>query len=205
MADQTQKVRNRYGRISSVYDLLETPMEWSVSRWREELMENVSGRVLEVGVGTGKNLPHYPAEVEVIAVDFSLRMLRKAKKKVPDASATARLVAADAEALCFADDTFDTVLTSCVFCSVPDPVQGLREIRRVCKPGATVVMLEHVRSEKPGFGPVMDVLNPVPVHVYGANINRETVKNLRRAGFHNIDVSDLWLDIMKKIVITVDK
>lgn len=114
------------------------------------------------------------------------------------------VAAADTEALCFQDETFDTVLTSCVFCSVPDPVQGLRKIRRVCKSGGTVVMLEHVRSEKPGLGLLMDVLNPVPVHLYGANINRNTIQNLQSAGFRDIRVSDLWLDIMKKIVITVD-
>ena len=91
--------------------------------------------------------------------------------------------------------------SSCVFCSVPDPVKGLKEIRRVCKSGGKVVMLEYVRSHKPVLGPLMDLMNPVPVHIYGANINRETVENLKRAGFRNIEVRDLWLDIVKLIII----
>ena len=111
----------------------------------------------------------------------------------------------DAQQMAFPDNTFDTVVTSCVFCSVPDPLAGLREIRRVCKPQGRVVMLEHVRSGHPFIGPLMDVLNPIPLTIYGANINRNTVHNLRLAGFRNISVTDLWFDIVIKIIAVNEK
>lgn len=80
----------------------------------------------------------------------------------------------------FADDTFDMVFTTCVFCSVPDPVKGLLEIRRVCKPNGKIIMIEHVRSEKKALGLVMDIFNPIIVNLYGANINRRTVDNVKK-------------------------
>jgi ubiquinone/menaquinone biosynthesis C-methylase UbiE len=88
---------------------------------------------------------------------------------------------------------------------VPLPVQGLEEIRRVCKPNGKIVMLEHVRSENKIIGPLMDLVNPLPLYFYGANINRNTVDNLKKAGFINIQVQDLWLDIFKKIIIINEK
>lgn len=106
----------------------------------------------------------------------------------------------DAQHLDFDGNSFDTVVATCVFCSVPLPVTGLQEIHRVCKPGGTVLMLEHVRSEGPMLGPLMDILNPLPLHFYGANINRRTVDNLRRAGFYDVEVTDLWKDIFKRII-----
>jgi len=165
-------------------------------------MKEVSGKVLEVGVGTGKNLKYYPWNVKITAIDFSPRMIDKAREKVRELERHFDLQVMDVQDMDFPDDCFDTVVTSCVFCSVPYPVKGLKEIRRVCKSGGKIVMLEHVRSQKPVLGPLMDILNPVPVLIYGANINRDTVQNLKLAGFRNIDIRDLWLDIVKLIVIT---
>lgn len=193
-------VRSRYDRIARFYDVLESPMERLATPWRTEIARELYGRVLEVGVGTGADVPYYPADIDVIAIDISGKMLWKAKAKFSDRN-NVGFVQMDVERLAFADNTFDCVLTACVFCSVPDPVHGLREMRRVCKEGGKIVMLEHVRSERPLLGPLMDALNPIPLHLYGANINRRTLDNLRRAGLGNIDVEDLWLDIFKKIVV----
>lgn len=201
--DKTSRtIRRRYSRIAPLYDLMEAPMEQGVSGWRRQIMEEVRGRVLEVGVGTGKNLPHYPPERQVVGIDFSRQMLRRTREKVPEAEEGVRvdLIEMDAEALAFPDRTFDTVLTSCVFCSVPDADAGLEEIHRVLRPGGRLVMLEHVRSEKPLLGPLMDLLNPIPVTIYGANINRRTVERVEEAGFELLEVTDLWLDIFKKIL-----
>ena len=112
-----------------------------------------------------------------------------------------QLLEMDAENMNFNDNSFDTVITSCVFCSVPDPVQGLKEIKRVCKNGGKIVMLEHVRSHKKVLGPLMDAFNFMPLHLYGANIYRETYDNLLKAGFdpHQIEVENVWLDIVKLI------
>ena len=198
----TRKIRKRYSRLARIYDFLEKPMEYSLAKWRQELMKEVSGKVLEVGVGTGKNLAYYPEGVEVTAIDFSPPMIAKAGKKAAVINRKIKLRIMDVQNMNFEDNSFDTVVTSCVFCSVPDPVKGLKEIRRVCRPGGKVVMLEHVRSHKPVLGPLMDMLNPVPLCIYGANINRNTIQNLKLAGFRNIEVRDLCLDIVKLIVIT---
>lgn len=197
----TEIIKKRYSRIAGVYDFIEKPMEGILAKWRRELMKEVIGRVLEVGVGTGKNLDYYPDEVKITAIDFSPKMIEKAKQKAIKRDKKIDLRIMDVQNMEFLDNSFDTVVTSCVFCSVPDPLKGLKEIRRVCKSDGKVVMLEHVISNKPVIGPLMDILNPIPLHVYGANINRDTVKNLKRVGFENIKVRDLLLDIVKLITI----
>ena len=88
----------------------------------------------------------------------------------------------DVQALDFPDNSFDTVIATFVFCSVPDPVQGLRELGRVVKPGGQILLLEHVRVDRPLMGRAMDLLSPLVVRIWGANINRRTVENVKRAG-----------------------
>jgi ubiquinone/menaquinone biosynthesis C-methylase UbiE len=194
-------LRDRYNRIAPLYDFLEFPMEGRFSEWRGALLAKARGNVLEIGVGTGKNLPYYPSDVAVTGIDFSTSMIDRARNRVEEMNLNnVTLMEMDAENLTFADDTFDTVVSTCVFCSVPLPVTGLREIRRVCKSDGVVLMLEHVRSEGKFLGPLMDFLNPIPVHLYGANINRRTIDNLRAAGFTDIEETDLWRDVMKQIV-----
>ncbi len=172
-------------------------MERGLSKWRKELTKEAEGRTLEVGIGTGKNIPYYPDDVEVTGIDFSERMVEIAGKKTNDKN-NIRLQVMDAEKMIFENNSFDTVVTSCVFCSVPDPVQGLKEIRRVCKSGGKILMMEHVRSNKKVVGKIMDILNPIPLHLYGANINRQTYENLLKAEFdpNNIQVEYIWSDIV---------
>ena len=200
MFDTNQKIKKRYNRIAGLYDIMETPMEFGFSKWRRSMLNQAKGRTLEVGIGTGKNIPYYPEDVDLTGIDFSEKMISVARKRYGDRGYVGLMVM-DAQHMEFPDDSFDTVVTSCVFCSVPDPVQGLKEIRRVSRPGGQILMLEHVRSHKPLIGPVMDLLNFVPLNIYGANINRETEDNLLRAGFsrEEISVTNLWMDIFKAI------
>lgn len=172
MAGDNNKIKNRYNRVSKIYDLMEKPMEsMLMDDWRKELFEKIEGKkILEVGVGTGKNLEFYSTDKEVTGIDFSEKMLEKAKNKSKDKDHVT-LMEMDAENMTFEDNTFDTVVTSCVFCSVPDPVKGLKEIRRVCKNGGKVIILEHMRSNKPVVGKIMDCINFIPLHIWGANIN----------------------------------
>lgn len=198
--EKTNKIRQRYNRIAPMYDMMDAMMEARMfKKERPALVQQASGKVLEVGVGTGKNLPHYNEDAEVYGIDFSPRMLAKAKRVAADLKKSFQLMEMDVQALAFADNSFDCVVTSCVFCSVPDPVKGLEEIHRVLKPGGQLIMLEHVRSEGPVKGKLMDWLNFIPVHLYGANINRRTIDNLRTAGFTHIESNDAWSDILKRI------
>lgn len=205
MNKSSEKIKNRYNRISPIYDFFEKPMEMMMSRWRKEAIGEVSGKVLEVGVGTGKNIEYYPDNVNVTAIDFSPKMLSVAKKKFDGIKNNIVFMEMDAENMNFKDNTFDTVFTSCVFCSVPDPVAGLKEIRRVCKKNGKIVMLEHVRSKGRISGFLMDIFNRIPLYLYGANINRDTVNNLKLAGFTEIHEKNLVSDILKKIIVTNSK
>ncbi len=203
---RTAIARARYDRIARFYDMMEARVERSkMAGWREKVWAEVKGpRVLEVGVGTGKNMPYYPTGVEVTAIDFSPRMLERARRRAVVEGKQVDLRLMDVQHLEFADDTFDTALATCVFCSVPDPVQGLREMRRVTKPGGQILLLEHVR---PGglLGTAADIANPLVVRVMGANINRRTLDNVRQAGIAIERVEDLWRDIVKLIVARPNK
>jgi ubiquinone/menaquinone biosynthesis C-methylase UbiE len=198
----SNKIAKRYNRIAGIYDIMEAPMENLFSKWRREMLKEASGKTLEVGIGTGKNIPFYPEDIQLTGIDFSPKMVEIAREKA-EKSKSVKILEMDAENMSFSDDSFDTVVTSCVFCSVPNPVKGLEEIRRVCKNKGKILMLEHVRSRKKVVGELMDVFNFIPLHLYGANINRETYENLLKAGFssQHIKVRNLWHDIVKYIEI----
>ena len=134
-----------------------------------------------------------------MAIDLSPRMLEQARTHAARDHIVVDLREADVQALSFPDASFDTAIASCVFCSVPDPALGLRELRRVLAPGGQLLLLEHVLSRRPLLPRVMNLINPLVVRQMGANINRERVENVRCAGFTELQVEDLWLDIVKRI------
>lgn len=197
MGKSTDVIRRRYNRTAIFYDA----MDWMIpARLRKQAVELAKGEVLEVGVGTGSNLAYYPPGCRVTGIDFSPGMLAKARKKVSQAKVPVTLVEMDAEHMEFSDKTFDTVIATCVFCSVPNPIQGLREVRRVCKPGGQIILLEHVRSENSFLGALMDVLNPVSLYLIGSNINRRTVENVIEAGIQINKVENVFGKIVKLVV-----
>jgi len=169
-------------------------------KWRELLWSKVEGtHILEVGVGTGKNFPFYPANAEITAIDFSQKMLQRAKYRASKDKVKVHLQQMDVQHLEFEANTFDAAVASFVFCSVPDPVRGLMEIERVCKPGGKVVLLEHVLSPNRILGWLMNLANPVVVRIAGANINRRTVENVAKSGLALEQVTDLGGGIFKLI------
>lgn len=196
----TAATRARYDRIARIYDRIERVSERRFAPMRVTLWSRVRGsRVLEVGVGTGKNIPYYPPNAQLTAIDLSPRMLAQARGRAARLGRAVDLREADAQALPFPDASFDTVVATFVFCSVPDPVIGLQELRRVLVPGGQLLLLEHVLSRRRILRTIMRLLNPVMLRMSGANINRETVENVRRAGFVELTVEDRWLDIVKLV------
>jgi ubiquinone/menaquinone biosynthesis C-methylase UbiE len=189
---ETIATQARYDRIASLYDLMEALMEGRFGDWRRRAWSLVTGQqVLEVGVGTGKNIPHYPSDAHVTGVDLSEKMLAHARKKAERLESSVTLFQMDAQALDFPDDSFDGAIATCVFCSVPNPVLGLQEVARVVKPGGRIVLLDHVRSENPLLGRLMDWLDPLVARLIGPHINRQTVENVRRAGLTIERVKDM--------------
>lgn len=191
------KSKHYYDRNAAVYDKILSPVEKTLSKWRRRLLKDARGKTLEIGIGTGKSLSDYPAGVSLTGIDSSENMLKYARKRANGYNHIDELLIMDAEDLRFPDNTFDTVVSSCVFCSINNPVKALKEIKRVCKSTGTVYLLEHVRSQKKVIGKIMDILNPISFKLYGDNINRKTYDNLIKAGFETsqIEVENVWWDI----------
>jgi ubiquinone/menaquinone biosynthesis C-methylase UbiE len=198
--NRTEAVKRRYNRAAKFFGLLEKFFGQSL---RRKVLEGVGGKILEVGVGTGLNLPLYPPGSDVTCIDFSPEMLKRAVALARREGLKVRILEMDAQRMDFPDHSFDTVVATCVFCSVPDPLKGLQEIKRVCRPGGRIVLLEHVRSERPVLGKVMDLLNPLTLALIGDNINRDTVAGMKRAGLKITGVTDVKGDVLKIIRATV--
>jgi ubiquinone/menaquinone biosynthesis C-methylase UbiE len=164
--------------------------------YKRALFAGARGRTMLVAAGTGIDFKYLPPGLEVTAIDFSPRMLAFAEKRLGESASPIELKRADVTDLEFEDDIFDTVLTSCTFCSVPDPVKGLREVRRVLKDDGRLLMFEHVRASNPWLGFMMDVVNPL-VRRFGPDINRRTADNVRAAGFRIEREFNVYLDMVK--------
>ncbi len=171
--------------FAAVYDPLS-------KRWEEKhgaqlkrsLLANARGRVLEIGVGTGLSFPHYPELDELVAVEPSEPMLRRARTRAAELGRQVELVAASAERLPFEDASFDTVVTMAVLCTVDDPERAVQEIRRVLRPDGQFLFLEHVRSPEARRARWQDRLErPWGVIAGGCHPNRPTLATIEAAGF----------------------
>jgi len=192
MNDGTEKVRKRYDRISRFYDLFESIIEKILfSKWRKKALSDLEGKVLEVGVGTGKNLKYYSQEVKLTGIDISPKMLAKAKKKRQKLAVEADLELMDAQRMEFKDNTFDFVVVTFVLCSIPDPQKALQEIKRVLKEDGKLIALEHVLSGNPFIALWENIHNPITRGLFGVNVNRDTRSNIESSGFKVVTDDEL--------------
>lgn len=161
-----------YGRLMRRID------ESGLRETRRDLLREAHGRVLDLGSGTGSNLPLFPTAVEeLVLTEPSAHMLRVLRRKVDESGRGAvELVQATAERLPFEDASFDCVTCTMVICTMPDPAAGLDEVARVLKPGGKLLFLEHVRSEDPGFARTQDRLErPWRFIADGCHCNRDSL------------------------------
>jgi ubiquinone/menaquinone biosynthesis C-methylase UbiE len=199
---ENEATRKAYDRASRWYDLQEwLPEKLAMRRWRRSLWALVpAGTLLEVGVGTGRNIPSYGEERAVTGIDLSPKMLAKAAARGKKLQVEVDLRVMDAQHMEFPDESFDSAVATFVFCSVPDPVLGLTEVRRILKPGGRLFLLEHVLSRRQPFRWIMKRLNGIVRTVSGANINRHTVRSVEAAGLAVLEERNLWGDVVKLIV-----
>jgi ubiquinone/menaquinone biosynthesis C-methylase UbiE len=197
-SNETNGPARIYDRVAPIYDLYSGPMEWmGGARRRGRLLGRAEGEVLEVGVGTGLNLGYYPPGVHVTGIDISPRMLARARARAEDADVDVVLEVADVEHLPYDDDRFDTATATCVFCSVADPVQGLRELARVTGPDGRVLLLEHVRPRNRLLGVLADLVSPLTRRLFGPDVNRRTERNVEAAGLEIVSLhrQGVWREI----------
>ena len=173
-----------------------------LSKWRNKYLRNLEGKVLEIGVGTGKNFEYYGPKADVTAIDFSDGMLRKAEEENNRLGGRYRVVKMDAQRLEFKDNGFDYVITTFVLCSVPNPIRILKNMRRVVKKNGMVINMEHVLSQNWLIASLQRSRNFIMTRCFGSIcINRDTVANIRKAGLKIKREENIgFMDVFKLIV-----
>lgn len=195
----SQELSSKYNRFARWYDLVEgVPDLLGVRRLRQRLLRQASGKVLEVAVGTGKNLRYYPQGCRITAVDVSREMLRVAQKRAASLSVDVSFLSADGENLPFPDKSFDTVVSSLTTCTFPNPVLALQEMARVCRPVGRI-LLEHGRSNREWLGRWQDRHADQFAKPLGCHWNREPLDMVRKAGLKVSSTRQFFFGVVHEI------
>jgi ubiquinone/menaquinone biosynthesis C-methylase UbiE len=190
----------RYQRIAWAYDLLDLPFEWGrYRRIRPLLFRGLAGRILEAGVGTGRNFPFYPRGSEVIGIDLSPAMLARAERRRHTAIAGVELRVMDVTRLDFPDRSFDAAVATFLFCTLPDELQvaGMRELGRVVKPGGIIRCLEYTRPSGGIRRLLTRLWEPWVYWAYGAGFDRQTEKHVPEAGLQMLEARFVADELIK--------
>jgi len=195
--------KDKYSRIAKFYDKMEEMMMFN--NYRKEVVERAQGKILEVGIGTGENLKYYKAPQKVTGIDFSPGMLRVAKEKAEGVSIDVDLLEMDIQEMSFPRNSFDTIVSACVFCTVPDPIAGLKETFRVLKPGGKAIFLEHMKSRNIALNILLYTMNIFSRLILGTSMVRSTQENIEKAGFKVVERRDILFDVVRIIVAKKEK
>ncbi|MDE2405398.1 MAG: class I SAM-dependent methyltransferase [Sphingomonadales bacterium] len=197
MADAV--TRAKWDRMAPRFDSMAS--KGAERRWapaKRELFARMDGRILFLALGTGLDIPHFPAGRTITAIDISPRMVELAAPRIAAYDGTIDAQVMDVHDLPHPPGSFDQVFTSCTFCSVPDPVAGLKALHRVLRPGGELFMFEHTGSRFTPFRQMMDMMTALTRRI-GPEMNRPTVDNVRAAGFRVRAVENVFLDVVKTI------
>jgi ubiquinone/menaquinone biosynthesis C-methylase UbiE len=199
--EETERVRRvqdkeapRYDRQMNFFDrvLFADGREWACS--------HAEGDVLEIAVGTGRNLVHYPASTKLLGIELSREMLSRARQRLTEVQLDAELREGDAQALDFPDESFDTVIITLALCTIPDDHAAVREAHRVLRPGGKLVLLEHVRSPRLPVRAVQRLLNPLSVRFEADHLLRDPLDYLADEGFEVESATRLKWGIVERVV-----
>lgn len=181
---ETERVRRYYDDTADQYDRFvgyaERLLFGDGRRW---VCEQARGDVLEIAVGTGRNLPYYSPDIRLTGIDISPAMLAVAQQRAAELGRDVALRVGDAQALDVPDARFDTVVSTLALCTIPDPHRAVAEMRRVLRPGGQLLLLEHVRSPLRAVRTVQRILDPIFVHFAADHLLREPLDELERQGF----------------------
>lgn len=198
--DQTAKVRRVWDKSAPGYDRQIVLLEkiWFGGS-REWLGARARGRVLEVAVGTGRNLPFYPPEATVTGIELSPAMLAFARQRAADLGLEADLRTGDAQALPFADAAFDTVVCALSLCTIPDPATAIGEMRRVLVPGGRLLLVDHIGSSWPPIRAAQWLVERVTIRAAGEHFTRRQLPLVRAAGFDVVEVERLKAGSVERV------
>ena len=189
----------KWDRVAPTFDIMAghgAEIRWKP--FKEALFSHMEGKVLFLALGTGLDIPTFPPGKNITAIDISPKMLEVAQPRIDAYEGELRAEVMDVHELSYEEGSFDQVFTSCTFCSVPRPVEGLRALRRVLKAGGELFMFEHTGSRYYPFKLMMDAMTQLTRKI-GPDMNRSTVDNVVAAGFQLMEVNNLFLDVVKTI------
>lgn len=197
------KSRDKYDRIAPLYNTFDIAEALYKSRVRPRLFAGLSGTILDAGIGTGSNMPFYPPGARVIGIDYSVGMLSHAQTRVRRMGRDVPLVAMNVLQLGFPARTFDAVVSAFVFCIFDETMQrpALAELRRVCKPGGEIRILDYRLSDHPLLRAAMQGLwAPFQKAVYGCTFSRGTERYIKAAGLELISDENVVTDLVRLLV-----
>jgi ubiquinone/menaquinone biosynthesis C-methylase UbiE len=196
----SQEISQKYDRFARWYDWVEgVPDLLGMSRLRRKLLKRASGKVLEIAVGTGRNLKFYSSDCRITALDVSNEMLSVARERAARLSMDVDLLLGDAETLPFPDKSFDTVVSSLSTCTFPNPIAALREMRRICKSEGKILLLEHGRSDREWLARFQDRMADRLAKQLGCHWNRESLEVVRKANLKVNDARRLFFGVFHQI------
>lgn len=196
--------KQSYDGVAKVFDYFRGG---DMRRWgpsQRTLFKNLKGRVLYIGIGTGQEIVNFPPGLDITAADLSYEMLKRSHERVENYPGNIHRCQMDAETTAFADNTFDTVVTVCVLCTVKRPITCLEEIKRVLKPDGELVMFEHVLSKNPVYGIILKTMSHLTEYLEGTYLDRNTIANVEKAGFKIHSHKNVYLDIVKALIARAD-
>jgi len=192
--------KQSYDRVARFFDFLRGG---DMRRWnshQKSLFENLAGKVLYVGTGTGLETVNFPPDLHVTAIDLSYEMLERSKSRIENYPGQMHRCQMDAEVTAFRENSFDTVVTVCVLCTVKHPVPCLKEMKRVLKPDGKLIMFEHVMSKNLFYGLALKKMSIITERLEETFLDRNTVNNAEKAGFETLSNKNVYLDIVKALI-----